>query len=571
MKFNVKGGNQGAEIRVEEMTESEITYLKVHVNLPKTEVPEQFRIEWETPVIECYSVWCSNFDGGKSLRPNWGSRKTNSRLASGLPVHQILSADGRNRICIALSDAGIPTQISTGVIEENACFQCRVSFFTQPTTPIKEYTASIRLDMRDIPYYDSIYDVTDWWEKDCGYTPAYVPKAAKMPMDSLWYSFHQELDAGEILEECKNSKELGMDTVIIDDGWQTDDSNRGYSYCGDWQVAPKKMGDMAELVKQIHALDMKVMLWYSVPFVGIHSKQYETFKGMYLDEGIEKDTYTLDPRYKKVREHLVSVYADAVQNWGLDGLKLDFIDSFVLMPKSMEYDENRDYVSLEEAVDVLMVAVKEELLKINPEILIEFRQSYIGPSIRKYGNIIRVADCPDDALLNRKNIVDLRYTSGKTAVHSDMLMWNKNEPVESAALQFVSILYGVPQVSVKIKELTEQHKKMLAYYLSFWRKYREVLTEGKVIGENPESDYSQVYAVLDDCSIFTAYTDSVIFVKTEKAVVVNGTRNNSLILKNCKGKTCKVVNCLGEELAQGMIENYLEEINVPMSGMVFIE
>ena len=29
-----------------------------------------------------------------------------------------------------------------------------------------------------------------------------------------------------------------MESIIVDDGWQTDDNNRGYAYCGDWAVTP---------------------------------------------------------------------------------------------------------------------------------------------------------------------------------------------------------------------------------------------------------------------------------------------------------------------------------------------
>ena len=136
--------------------------------------------------------------------------------------------------------------------------------------------------MRDVPYYDSIYDTADWWETDCGYTPAFVPESAKAPVDSLWYSFHQQLERDEIIKECRASKEIGLDTVIIDDGWQTDDNNRGYAYCGDWLVAPKKMGDMASLVEELHSIGMKVMLWYSVPFMGKYTSKYEEFKDMFL-------------------------------------------------------------------------------------------------------------------------------------------------------------------------------------------------------------------------------------------------------------------------------------------------
>jgi alpha-galactosidase len=364
-----------------------------------------------------------------------------------------------------------------------------------------------------------------------------------------------------------------MDTVIIDDGWQTDGINGGYQSCGDWQVASSKIPDIKQFVDRIHATGMKVMLWFSVPFVGKCTKAYERFSDMLLDEpGNPKAYWALDPRYKEVRKYLVGVYADALKNWGLDGLKLDFIDSFSLNGRSLEYDERRDYQSLEDAIDVLMTDVTETLRAINSEVLIEFRQSYVGPAIRKYGNMLRVSDCPNDAICNRQDIVNLILTSGKTAVHSDMLMWNREDTVESAALQFASVLYGVPQVSVKIATLPEDHKKMLKYYLSFWRENRELLIDGKILAANPESAYSIVCSEKDGNAIFTSYTDTVIDCSTYNEIVaVNCSRSKKLILKGASGKSFKVVNCMGEKLLEGIIDCRLFEVEVTTAGMVFVK
>ena len=217
---------------------------------------------------------------------------------------------------------------------------------------------------------------------------------------------------------------------------------------------------------------MKVMIWYSVPFVGIYAKNYEKFKDMILCEtGNNKNYWSLDPRYKEVRDFLIGIYSKALIDWNLDGLKLDFIDSFALKGKSLEPDPRRDYESLEEAIDVLMTDITAALTAINPNVLIEFRQSYVGPAIRKYGNMLRVADCPNDAIVNRHGSVNLRFTSGNTAVHSDMIMWHYDEPVESAAQQFVNILYAVPQVSMRIARLNEEHKKMCSFFCLFWKNF----------------------------------------------------------------------------------------------------
>ena len=62
-----------------------------------------------------------------------------------------------------------------------------------------------------------------------------------------------------------------------------------------------------------------------------------------------------------------SLYEKALQDWGLDGFKLDFIDSFELSGKSLEADPRRDYTALDEAVDVLMTDVMKALTALKPD------------------------------------------------------------------------------------------------------------------------------------------------------------------------------------------------------------
>ena len=556
--------------------EAGIAYYEVKAVYPEERLPAPFVIAFAVPHVDIYSVWSPTWSNGvrfdRHLGPNWSRRSTKSRLASWMPLHGLVSVSGKNRMTLALSDARTPVTIHTGVREETANVEWEIEFFSRQVAPLKEYSAVIRIDTRDISYYDAIYDVVSWWETDCGYMPAYVPEHAKLPMNSLWYSYHQQLDQEDIIRECRLSKALGMDTVIIDDGWQTDDNSRGYRFCGDWEPTPTKIPDMKAFVDRIHETGMKVILWYGVPFVGVSTKAYARFSDMLLDGvGRENAWYGLDPRYKEVREYLIGLYAGALREWGLDGLKLDFIDSFYLTGKSLELDSRRDYQSLEEAIDRLMTDVTDTLRAINPEVLIEFRQTYVGPAIRKYGNMFRVGDCPNDAYTNRQGIVDLRFTSGNTAVHSDMIMWNMEDTVESAAMQIASILYSVPQVSVKIALLPEEHKKMLEFYLSFWREHRSILLDGKLRAENPECVYSLVCAERDGNAIFTAYTDPVIDCGRYRDIIaVNCSRSKTLILKGVKGKQCRVVNCMGETVCQKAADGGLFEIEVPMAGMVFV-
>lgn len=568
-RYEILGGNKSASINVNKRESGEFIYLDLDLKL-NNEIPKKTILKCVVPATDSLAIW-SSFDRVHTLRPDWGMNEINSRLASGMPIQQLLGFDGNNKMCVSVSDVDTPVKIRMGYNEENAEVICEVEFFALQTNKKSEYNATVRFDFRNIKYYDSIYDTVSWWENECGYKSAYVPENAKLPMDSLWYSFHQNLDYDKILEECKNSNELGLKTVIIDDGWQTDDNNRGYAFCGDWEVCERKMGDMKKLIEEIHKIGMKVILWYSVPFMGVHSQKFEEYKTMLLDKSGDNETFfALDPRYKKVREYLSNLYENAIKEWDLDGLKLDFIDSFVLKGKSLESDERRDYESLEDAIHTLMSETKEKLTKLKSDVLIEFRQSYVGPSIRKYGNMLRVGDCPGDVITNRSQIINLRYTSGKSPVHSDMIMWNKNDTVENAAEQFIYIIYSVPQISMLINELPQDHKKMLKFYLDFWNENRNVLLDGKLTAENPESEYSVARVTLEDNEIISPYTNSLVDILKSNTIVVNGTSKETLVLKGAKEYKAKVLNCLGENVSEFIIKNTLEEVNVPRAGVVYL-
>lgn len=561
-------GSEGVSLSFDEDICGDITYITVKMSTPAPEVPKEFTLEWLEDTVENYSFWGPHVGTVRNLAPDWGPRVSDSRIASGAPVHSVISNECINRTTIAISDPKIPTKIATGIDEKKAAMRYKVTFFTNPTTPIEAYEAIVRIDRRAINYCDALRDAASWWETDCGYKSAHVPDSALYPMDSLWYSFHQDLDFEAVLTECRLSKSFGLDTVIIDDGWQTTDNNGGYAYCGDW--LPIGLPRIKELVSEIHKLGLKVILWFSVPFLGKYSDSFEEFKDLTLYSFFDDTVYVLDPRYKKVRDYLIEFYKRAVAEWGFDGLKLDFIDSFCLGNDEGKPVHMRDHQSLEDAVETLMAEVKETLVSINPEVMVEFRQSYIGPAIRKYGNMLRVGDCPCDALANRRAIIDLRLISGDTAVHSDMLMWNVSDTPESISLQLASILFSVPQISVHLDRITEEQKKALRHYMTFWRENRDILLGGALYAEAPGTVYSKAYSFLNGKAVCVNYEDPTVRGDWDSFTAVNCTGGTFLYMDGFESKEYQVVNCMGEPVSEGRL-SALEKISVPRGGMIFVK
>ena len=556
-------------VDIGERFDGDIEYYDISIKYNEKTVPRPISFSFERDEKNVFSVFSSDARTKRHPRPSWEANTNKSRLAFNMPLLAAIKRDGMNAFTLSLSDAKVPAELKLGISEHNGFASVTLKLFPQPITATESFNVTLRIDKSNLRYEKAIGDVIRWWETECGYTPAYVPEHATLPMNSAWYSYHQNIDVDDIVDECKRSKALGMETIILDDGWQTDDVSLGYAYCGDWNVATKKIPSMKDFVDRVHAVGMKFMLWFSVPYVGINSNAFTRFRDMLLDYSEDKKWFCLDPRFPEVRKYLVNTYKNAITEYGLDGLKLDFIDSFKLTSTSIAPDDRRDTESLEDALEILLSEIYSALTDINPDVLIEFRQSYVGPTVRKYGNMLRVFDCPEDALCNRYSIADLRLTSGKTAVHSDMLLWRSNIDAEDAATALVSVLYGVAQISVKLKNLPESHLKMLAFYLDFMKKNRDVLLFGDFTAENPETLYSKASASKNGETITTLYTATVDNIPADfvKYTVVNGTTSENIILDCERNIECEIVNCLGDTVAKTTLQSGISKINIPKNGM----
>jgi alpha-galactosidase len=566
------------DISTEIKTIAENLFL-VHIRLKamKKENPPVCRIEWSIPAVDVHSLWHPGTDRNKAFQVDWGDG-FQSKSTSLAPVASLYNLDGRNRMTFAFTDALNNVSIKAGIHEEDSTFLCSVTLFEEALPKMEHYEATLRIDRRDIPYHKALEEVTAWWETLTGYKPAKVPDVALRPMYSTWYSYHQELTAFELEEQCRLAKELGCDSIIVDDGWQTDDNNRGYAFTGDWVVYAGKIPDMKAHVDTIHRLDMKYILWFSVPFVGKSSKVWSQFENKLLRVDEKLNAGVLDPRYPVVREYLINTYEQAVTGWDIDGLKLDFVDSFRLSPDQKEGTaEGRDYESVPEAVDRLLSDVMERLRAIKSDILIEFRQTYIGPLMRKYGNMFRANDCPNDSIQNRVRTLDLRLLSGNTAVHSDMIMFNPQEPVESAAMQLINVLFSVPQISVRLDEIGEAYTDMLRFWLSFCKEHSGVLLKGKLAPQQPELLYPLVSAQSAGTRIVAVYTNMVVPMDgtCDRFIVANGTYNEQVVVR-CRHQgryDITVKNCCGRVVLSSQIElqDSLHELPVPKAGVVILE
>ena len=547
----------------------------LHIGLLTLEAPEaapvpHVKLSFEQPAGDVQSLWTATGGLDKGLRWDWGA-PLHIGPTSGTPVMCLHNPAGVNRLTFAAGISEHRLELNAGVHEESACFRCWIQLHSGGEAKTR-HEVHLRIDRRALPWVETLAGVSAWWETQPGGKPMPAPALAFEPMYSTWYAYHQKLDTDVLLKECRHAAALGCRAIIVDDGWQTLDNARGYAWCGDWQ--PVRMPKMREWVDAVHALGMKVLLWYSVPYVGDHSDAKTKFEGKFLAYDARKGAWTLDPRYPDVRAYLLGLYLNAVRGWDLDGFKLDFVDAFPLIPRLPEHHpEEMDHRSVGAALLTLLREVREGLQAVKADILIEYRQSYVGPAMRGCGNLFRAGDCPRDYRRNRGSVTDLRVMAGSTAVHADMIMWQPDEPVESAALQFINVLFAVLQFSMRIEELSPEHLALSRFWIGFMQKHREVLLHGHFRPHNPESGYPLIEAWTEDAHILVVHESGKLCVVEKlrsETRVINGSPAAECLLQLPRDCVCETFDCLGQPVERHSLHAGLVHVPIPPSGLARI-
>lgn len=466
---------------------------------------------------------------------SWTSQ--DSSFSTGLPIRANFDDDEMNVATWAVSDALNMIKFATRInmVDENDHgVKFRAVFFSEPSAPAKRYETKLRLDMRRVFWADAISDSVKWIADVSSRHPATPPESAYWPLYSSWYVFRSNVTQDAMEREIERAAKLGMKVAILDDGWQRDR--------GAWAINTAKFPDMKGHVGRVKKMGVKYMLWFALPHIRMDSPVFEKFKDKLLWDGPDGwNDYIFDPRYPEVRKHIAGRLAELARDYGFDGFKLDFIDQFVMRypdpPAKCNY-KGCDTKSVPEATEKLLKEIREELDKVRPGMLIEFRQRYIGPVVRQYGNMLRANDCPGDYMANRYRTLALRIISPGSAVHSDMLLWRNDDKASDVKRQIWNVIFSVVQYSAYLKDLPEEHKKAIRETIKFAEEHRDTLLFGRLIPHHPEHGYPCVEAVSAEKRIVVVYQSEWIAKipdDSRRVILVNATTADSLVIETKGG------------------------------------
>lgn len=89
-----------------------------------------------------------------------------------------------------------------------------------------------------------------------------------------WEAFYMDFTGDKILGLAREAKELGIDLLVLDDGW-FGERNDDCRALGDWYVNTDKLGcTLPELVEKVNAIGMKFGIWVEPEMVNEDSALY---------------------------------------------------------------------------------------------------------------------------------------------------------------------------------------------------------------------------------------------------------------------------------------------------------
>lgn len=144
-----------------------------------------------------------------------------------------------------------------------------------------------------------------------------------------WEATGMDFDGDTIVSFAAKAKELGIEMLVMDDGW-FGNRNDDRSSLGDWQVNEEKLGGtLANLIDRINALGLKFGIWYEPEMISRDSNLYRAHPDWCLhvpdrEKSIGRHQYVLDYSRQDVRDYIFNEMYKVLSVNKVDYLKWDF-------------------------------------------------------------------------------------------------------------------------------------------------------------------------------------------------------------------------------------------------------
>lgn len=301
-----------------------------------------------------------------------------------------------------------------------------------------------------------------------------APEAAWEPTWCTWTAWCSDLMTPDrVLANARAARDLGMGSVILDDGWfgpglDTDDRPLNI---GDYEPDPRKLPDLPGLIREIHQLGLKVLLWYAPTCLAPTSQTFQRLQQHVIHNAgkpvmAPNGFNNLCPCNPEVRRHVCRETARMLDEYGADGFKVDLYNTLPTTP--CDHSHEHDETSMIEGVRRMMREMWAVVIERKPDALLELKQNYANPIGAQYGTMVRAGDTAYDINTNLERCAYIQAYG--PVVHNDYLACSTEDSPRDIAIMMIKMLTaGVPTFSMDLPRQPTATLRVIRAWLSFYR------------------------------------------------------------------------------------------------------
>lgn len=292
-----------------------------------------------------------------------------------------------------------------------------------------------------------------------------------------WEAAYFDFTGETIVNLAKEAASLGIDMVVMDDGWfgKRDDDN---SSLGDWYVNEKKLGgSLSELILRVHEQGVKFGIWIEPEMVNEDSDLYRAHPDWAIQIPGRKpirsrNQLLLDFSRKEVRDQVFEQICAVLDQGGIDYVKWD-------MNRSMAdvYAGNLTYDYVLGVYDFM-----ERLTSRYPDMLLEGCSGGGGrfdAGMLYYSPQIWCSDNTD--AINRTRIqygTSFFYPVSAMGAHVSAVPNHQTGRVTSFHTRGVTAMAGTFGYELNPALLSDEEKQQIREQIASYKKYERLINEG---------------------------------------------------------------------------------------------
>lgn len=148
-----------------------------------------------------------------------------------------------------------------------------------------------------------------------------------------WEAAYFNFDDDKLVAFAKQAAELGIEMLVMDDGW-FGKRNNDTSSLGDWYVNEEKLkGGLTSLIERVNEAGLKFGIWYEPEMISPDSDLYRAHPDwcLHVDGRRQSDArcqYMLDMTRQDVRDNIFGQMYDVISKNKIDYIKWDFNRNF---------------------------------------------------------------------------------------------------------------------------------------------------------------------------------------------------------------------------------------------------